>query len=209
MDITSWLQISLICFLGAISPGPSLALIMGNTMACGRTYGVATSIGHGTGIGWWAFLTAVGVVGVIVNNPSIMVVLQLLGACLLVYIGFRTITARNPLSTQQIGPKRSYSQSLLRGAGEGFLLSVLNPKVAIFFLAIFSHTIHVDATWVETVLIGGTAAIIDAFWYISVALVLTGTGLFESKEVIIRWGSGLVLILVALYLLGSMLEGLL
>ena len=51
MDTASWVQLAVVCFLGAISPGPSLVLVISNTMAGGRTYGVATSLGHATGIG--------------------------------------------------------------------------------------------------------------------------------------------------------------
>jgi len=51
MDITSWFQLVVICFLGAVSPGPSLALVIGNTIVGGRIYGVVTSLGHATGIG--------------------------------------------------------------------------------------------------------------------------------------------------------------
>ena len=209
MDITSWFQITAVCFLGAISPGPSLALIIGNTITGGRIYGVATSLGHAIGIGCWAFLTAVGVAEVIVGKTSISLVLQFSGACLLAYIGFRTITTSNRLPVQQISPQSNHSQTIFRGFGEGFLISLLNPKIAIFFLAIFSHIINTHASWTEPVLIGITAAVIDASWYVTVAVVLTGTGLIGIREIIIRRVSGIILILVALYLLGVMLRGLL
>ena len=68
MNIESWFQLVAICFLGAVSPGPSLALIVANTLAGGRAYGVVTSLGHGAGIGIWAFLTALGISGVIVDS---------------------------------------------------------------------------------------------------------------------------------------------
>ncbi|MBD86350.1 MAG: lysine transporter LysE, partial [Chloroflexi bacterium] len=50
MDIINWLQIVLICILGAISPGPSLAAVISNTTSSGRFFGVTTGIGHGIGI---------------------------------------------------------------------------------------------------------------------------------------------------------------
>ena len=212
MDIISWFQIAVICFLGAIAPGPSLALVIGNTVTGGRIYGVATSLGHAIGIGWWAFLTAVGVAEVIVGKSGILLVLQSSGACLLAYIGFRTITARDRLVVQQIGPGLLGSETLLRGIGQGFLISLLNPKVAIFFLAVFSHLVHPDSSWAETVFIGIIAAVIDAFWYVSVAMMLTSAGLvevFQDRETIIRRVSGMILILVAIYLVGVMPRGLL
>ena len=209
MDITSWFQIIAVCFLGAISPGPSLALVIGNTIAGGRIYGVATSLGHAIGIGCWAFLTAVGIAEVIVGKTSISLVLQFSGACLLAYLGFRTVTAKNRVPAQKLSPQLTHSRTLFRGFGEGFLISLLNPKIAVFFLAIFSHIINTPTSWAEPVLIGITAAGIDAFWYVAVAIVLTGTWMIGIRETNISRISGIVLILVALYLLSVMFRGLL
>ena len=58
MDLSSWLQLALVCLIGAMSPGPSLAVVIGNSLSFGRLYGIFTSLGHGVGIGWWAIVTA-------------------------------------------------------------------------------------------------------------------------------------------------------
>ncbi len=211
MDMTSWFQLIIICLLGAISPGPSLALVINNTLAGGRIYGVVTSLGHAVGIGWWALLTSVGVAEVMVDMSGVLLALQSLGACLLGYIGFRTLIAKDDLSVLQTYGHPTSSIMLFKGAGEGFLISLLNPKIALFFLAIFSHLVRPDSDWTEAGLMGITATLIDASWYISVALVLTGTSLikaFRGKETTIRMVSGVSLILIALYLLGVTLQGL-
>ncbi|MGE6140726.1 LysE family translocator, partial [Aeromonas rivipollensis] len=49
MEMTSWLALAAICVMGAISPGPSLALIIRNTVQGGQGHGVATALGHGMG----------------------------------------------------------------------------------------------------------------------------------------------------------------
>ena len=93
---------------------------------------------------------------------------------------------------------------MIRGASEGFLISLLNPKIALFFLAIFSHLVHSDSSWKETAMMGITAAAIDAGWYASVAVALTGTSLVaisHAKITAARRGSGVILILISLYLL--------
>ena len=212
MDITSWLQIVLICFLGAISPGPSLALVIGNTIDRGRMYGVATSLGHGTGIGLWALLTAIGIANLIVGMSGLLVSVQALGAFLIAYIGFRTLTSETKLTSRQSEQKSILSKMLIRGTIEGFLISLLNPKIALFFLAIFSHFVHPDSSWIETGLMGVTAGVIDAVWYMTVAILLTGVGatrISPHGENIIRKTTGSLLILIALYLLGTTLRNLL
>tara|TARA_Y100000310_G_scaffold51193_1_gene47222 strand:+ start:141 stop:788 length:648 start_codon:yes stop_codon:yes gene_type:complete len=212
MEVTSWLQIVLACFLGAVSPGPSLALVVGNTSAQGRIYGVATSLGHATGIGLWAVLTAVGLAEVIVETSGLLVGVQSLGACLIAYIGFRTLIAGDGLSVTQIDTSPNPPRMVLRAAGEGFLISLLNPKIALFFLAIFSHFVHSDVGWIQTGLMGTTAWVIDAGWYITVALTLTSTGMMrilEDRALVISRISGSFLVLLALYLLGGMVQYLL
>jgi len=207
MDISSWLQLTVVCFLGAVSPGPSLALVIGNTLSRGRSYGVATSLGHAIGIWWWAFLTAVGVAALIALNSAVMTVLQALGACLLGYIGLRTVMARNNASdppTNVANPA-----AWLRGAVEGFLISLFNPKVALFFLAIFSHLVGENLTWIEIGLMGIITAVIDGLWYVFVALIVTTAGvgsLVQAKQNAIAVVSGVILVMIALYLLVTTLR---
>lgn len=212
MEVSSWLQIVLVCLLGAMSPGPSLAIVVGNATARGRMYGVVTSLGHATGVGCWAFLTAVGIAEVIVEKSSLLVGVQLLGACLIAYIGFRTLISRNNLPIGQTGTRPSDPSKVLRGAGEGFLISLLNPKIALFFLAIFSHFVHPDSDWTQTGLLGLTAALVDAGWYIAIALTLTGPGMvriLRNGEHLVHKITGSLLILIALYLLGILIRGIL
>ena len=115
--------------------------------------------------------------------------------------------------------KKNYNVQILDAEAENFsfdqtaekILSI-NPKIAVFFLAIFSHLVHSDSNWTETGLMGITAAVIDACWYVSVAFFLTRANLimvFRGKETAINKVSGMTLILIALYLLGVMLRGLL
>ena len=51
MDIKSFIAISFVCAMGAISPGPSLVVVLRNTISGGRKQGVMTGIGHGVGLG--------------------------------------------------------------------------------------------------------------------------------------------------------------
>ena len=206
MNIDSWFQLAVICFLGALSPGPSLALVVNNTIVKGRVYGIVTGLGHGAGIGLWAFLTATGVAKLVLGESTILLALQTLGAFLIAYIGFRTLKVGDWTIVKSEKVQVTSSETLFRGIGEGFLISLFNPKIALFFLAIFSHLVDSDANHVEIVMMGVIAATIDALWYISVAFMLTKSGVirvFEKRGKIVSISSGIFLILIALYLLGG------
>jgi len=208
VDILSWSQIVLVCFLGAASPGPSLALVSANTLSGGRAYGIATSLGHAIGIGLWALLTAIGLAKVIVSTPAILIVAQLFGGCLVSYIGFRIISGKPGPSGSNISPPTSSSKTLIQGAVEGFLISILNPKIALFFLAIFSHFVEQHMGWTATGLLSITVASIDAGWYVAVTLTLTKAGMISLLQIhssTITKTSGTLLILIGFYLFCSII----
>jgi threonine/homoserine/homoserine lactone efflux protein len=201
LDIINWLQIVLICILGAISPGPSLAAVISNTTSSGRFFGVTTGIGHGIGITLWASITAVGISEMIVNNPNLLATAQLLGACLLGYIGYRTIGTSITFEKNLASTAKPH---LARGLSEGFMIALLNPKIALFFLAIFSQFIIPNSNWVDTAIMGITAGVIDAGWYILVAIVISRAlmpKVMQKKSLIIAKINGILLILISLYLL--------
>ena len=210
MDITSWFQLAIICLLGAMSPGPSLALVINNTVVKGRMHGIVTSLGHATGIGWWALLTAIGVTELLGDQGNVLLGFRACGACFLGYIGFRTIIADEKKHTGQIEKLNQSSEMLIRGAIEGFLISLLNPKVALFFLVIFSHFVYQDSSQIDVGIMGIMAASIDASWYVFVVLMLTTTKfntILKERESSARRYSGIILVLISLYLLAIMMKG--
>lgn len=206
MDMSSWLQLFVVCLLGAMSPGPSLGLVVNNSLSGGRLFGILTSLGHGTGIALWAMLTAVGIAGVIAARHEMLVAMQASGACLLAYVGARTALATDGLVGSGQRGTIPTPNVLLRGVAEGFLLSILNPKVALFFLAIFSHFVQEESSWTQTGLMGMSAGLIDALWYMLVTVSITTTnltGVLRKREVAIRRVSGSLLLLIAVGLLIS------
>ena len=212
MDSSSWFQIVIICVLGAMSPGPSLAAVVSNTLARGRMYGIATGLGHGFGILLWASLTAVGVAKMLVEVSALLLSAQFLGACLLAYIGYRSMGSGLDLTARPTASSFNLSQILFKGTGEGFMISLLNPKIALFFLAIFSQFVHQDSDWFEAGLMGITAGVIDSIWYIAVALVVSRAimpQIFQEKALIISKISGSLLILISVYLAFVVIQGLL
>ena len=65
-----WIQFAAICIVGAMSPGPSLALIIRNSIKYGRISGLLSSIGHAIGIGIYAAISVVGLQLILINYPK-------------------------------------------------------------------------------------------------------------------------------------------
>jgi len=214
MSATIWLQLFLICLLGAMSPGPSLAVVGTNTLSKGCMHGISTGIGHGFGIVLWAFLTAAGIAKIVVETNIMLILVQLLGASFLLYLGIRTLIDKTktdlPIFKQNKNPAPSYLIS--RAAGEGFLISLLNPKIALFFLAIFSHFVQPDSEWSEIASMGIMAGIIDAAWYSFIAITIARSGIIpfiKIHERLVNRIIGGFFIFVSLYLFITLTRNLL
>ena len=61
MSTIIFLQIFFVCLLGAMSPGPSMVVVINNAIFKNRYHGILTSIGHGIGIGIYAFFAVLGI----------------------------------------------------------------------------------------------------------------------------------------------------
>ena len=63
-----WVQFATICIVGAMSPGPSMALIIRNSIKYGRVSGILSSVGHAIGIGIYAGVSVAGLQIILINN---------------------------------------------------------------------------------------------------------------------------------------------
>ena len=88
MTPEAWVALATVCVLGAMSPGPSLAVVLRNTMVGGRRQGVMTGIGHGIGFGIYAFLAAAGIATALTLHESTELILKWGGIALLIWLGY-------------------------------------------------------------------------------------------------------------------------
>ena len=82
-----WIQFAAICIVGAMSPGPSLALIIRNSIKYGRVSGLLSSIGHALGIGIYAAISVVGLQLILINNIFVFNTIQFCGSVFLLILG--------------------------------------------------------------------------------------------------------------------------
>lgn len=171
MELHLWLSLVAICIMGALSPGPSLALIVKNTMAGGAKAGYASSISHGLGVALYAAITCTGIGIILVQSPMLFSIIQYAGAAFLLYLGISALLSKK----QQIDLEEHSepAQSKVNAWRDGFLIAFLNPKLAIFFLALFSQFVDADATMMQKVIMTATVGGIDAIWYCIVTFALS------------------------------------
>tara|TARA_B100001121_G_C18657695_1_gene607268 strand:+ start:881 stop:1501 length:621 start_codon:yes stop_codon:yes gene_type:complete len=169
LEIKSILILAIVCVSGAISPGPSLAVVIRNTIRGGRPQGIMTGLGHGLGITIYAFIAVAGLSSIFTRNQTLFVCVQIAGSLWLMWIGCKMILSFSKISSNV------HKTSGRMAFGEGFMISFLNPKILVFFVAVFSQFIHKGLTIIDKTIIIMIAAVIDTSWYILVATLLAGT----------------------------------
>ena len=198
MDIESLLGMSFVCAMGAVSPGPSLVVVLRNTIAGGRMQGIMTGIGHGLGFSIYAFIAVMGLSSVLLANEQLFNLLQVIGAFILIWLAFKLIAHKqSDLSVK-------YEESGYRGFFEGFMIAFLNPKILVFLVAVFSQFLNTDINNSDRFFMAIIAGAIDTMWYVFVAAVLAGTTIVdklrESAAIIDRL-IGMVLLMLSILLI--------
>lgn len=174
MDTAALLGLSFVCAMGAMSPGPSLAVVLRNTISGGRTQGVMTGIGHGLGFGIYALIAVTSLSAILVANESTFIFLQWSGAMILFWLAY------NMLTYQPSDAEFEHENSGRRGFLEGFMISFLNPKILVFLVAVFSQFIDPQMNNLDRVVMAIVAGLIDTIWYVLVAAVLSGTAVINK-----------------------------
>ena len=192
----------LICILGAMSPGPSLALIIRNSINFSRISGILTAIGHGSGIGLYAFITVLLLEFIKKNNEFIFIIIQICGGVFLIFLGLIFIlqkTTENEIQSYQV-----HSSSF----AQGFIIAIVNPKILLWFISFFSQFIGTSSSNLNKLILVITPSIIDAIWYSVVAILITSYGFKEKlikKKSLLQKIIGILLICIALSLIYNLI----
>lgn len=201
MTLAIWLTVVSICLLGAMSPGPSLAVVLQQTLRGGRKTGLIAAVTHGLGIGLYALLCISGIAVMITTSPVLFTALQWFGAVYLLWLGIKGLRARSP--DARTLPDAPTSGSAAR---DGFLVVFFNPKVAVFFIALFSQVIGSETTLLEKLAYAATALFIDMGWYMIVAWSFSNPrwlGRLQKNSVWFERIFGVILIALAARLLAG------
>ena len=118
-----------------LSPGPDIIYVLVQGMTNGKKYGVVTTLGLVSGIIIHTSLVAFGISAVIKQSETLFLLIKILGAGYLFYLAWQVYKSAPNIDVQV--PEAGQKSELAALFKRGFLMNVLNPKVAIFFLAFF------------------------------------------------------------------------
>ncbi|MEM7150217.1 MAG: LysE family translocator [Pseudomonadota bacterium] len=168
MALSLWFSLALVCMMGAMSPGPSLAVVLKHSLNGGMKNGMLAALSHGFGVGLYAAASLLGLGALMLQFPTVYQFLVYLGAAYLAYLGLKILFSKPNDSELQVQKSAVSSSKALQ---DGFAIAFLNPKLAIFFLALFSQFIDPENLTLNIgIIMCLTVFVIDTGWYLLVAL---------------------------------------
>ena len=199
MSLISWLTLIGVCVIGAMSPGPSLAVILQNRVQRSLSDALIASWAHAAGIYFWA-LAASSILGSLFQRiPTVKNYLTLAGAAFLVYLAIKSWGS-------QSNDDSAHNSQLPAAWLTGLSISLFNPKILVFFTALFSQLVPEGASITTLFGMATVAGLVDGIWYSCVSLLVGYVGLEKSldrhKVLLNRASAGFYLI-IAGYSLGN------
>ena len=199
MSLISWLTLIGVCAMGAMSPGPSLAVILQNRVQKSLRDALIASWAHATGIFFWA-LAACTVLGSLFQRiPTVKNDLTIAGSAFLIYLAIKSWGSH---SSEESAQNTQLPAAWLTGIS----ISLLNPKIFVFFTALFSQLIPEGASIATLLGMATVAGLVDGIWYSLVSLLVGHIGLEKSlsrHSVILNRASAGLYLIIAGYSLGN------
>lgn len=168
-----------------ITPGPDLAYVVGQSVARGHRAGILSAAGVALGSCTHAVASALGLTALIAASPLLFTLIKYLGAAYLIYLGARmilsTLIAASPSeSGLPQTPALDTRLLLLRG----FITSITNPKVLLFFIAFFPQFVVIEGGNHASafLLLGMTYALVGLMTDVMFALLAGGAAGVVAKN---------------------------
>ena len=198
MSLLVFFKIFTVCLLGAMSPGPSMVVVINNAIFKGRFHGILTSLGHGIGISIYALFAVLGIALIIKTNLFVFNAIKSSSIIFLIYLGIKSMIDKDKLDFEKKDLSGGFTSFL-----QGVSISLLNPKIFIWFVAIYSQFMSLENGKVYNLTLILTAGIVDTVWYVILTLLVTSSialEFFKNKNVLLKKFVGGVFIIIGVLL---------
>jgi threonine/homoserine/homoserine lactone efflux protein len=163
-----------VAVLLSITPGAATALVVRNAARGGRRHAFFTTTGNSIGVLAWGCFAAVGIATLVATSAAVFDGVKLAGAVALLVIGLRSLLGRAEADAHgAVGSGAAVAVSGRAALREGLITSIANPKLAVFFVALFPQFIpHGAAVLPSAVAMAAVIVAVDLIWYSALAFVV-------------------------------------
>lgn len=165
------------CLMLNLTPGQDTMFIVGRALAGGWQDGVAAALGIGAGGLVHTLAAAVGLAALLSGSPTAFTLIRWIGAAYLVYLGITMLAARSGAAGTTIAASPPATGRVRPAFRQGVLTNVLNPKVAVFFLAFLPQFVDpgTETRVLSFLLLGMTFVFTGTVWCLVLALTAART----------------------------------
>ena len=158
-----------------ITPGAATALIVRNALRGGRRHALWTNAGNSAGVLVWGCCAAAGVAAVVAASATAFDVIRVAGAIVLIIMGARSLWGRRDRSSdEKQGAVATACVSDRQALRDGLLTSLANPKLAVFFVALFPQFVPRGTPALPaTLAMVGVILCFDLVWYSALAALVS------------------------------------
>ena len=190
--------VAILNLLAVMSPGPDFVITVKNSIRYSRRSGIFTSMGIGLGLCIHLSYCAAGIGFIISKSIILFSIIKLLGAGYLIYIGISSILTKGQ-EAEITEEKTSDDLTRVQAFRTGFFTNVLNPKVTLFILSLFTLVIG-PATPAYVIFIISVIIILTAvIWFTIVSIFFTQLSVqrvfYKYENIINRFLGGLLVLL--------------
>ena len=180
MELSTWFLFIIVGLVAILSPGPAILLAISNSLQYGIQKVLLSSLGNITGLFLLSSAAVLGLGAVLKTSTTLFLILKVLGALYLVYLGIKQWRSKTNLFVSNQA-KNKDSKSNRYFFFEGFLIAMTNPKAILFFTALFPQFINLQSNFAPQFLMMTFTFMAMSF------LVLNAYGLLAFKAK--RWFS--------------------
>jgi threonine/homoserine/homoserine lactone efflux protein len=168
VHVSQVLTLAGIILLAAMTPGPDFLIVLRSVMTGGRRAGMAAALGIATGLLCWGAVTSLGIAGLLAASAVAFTVVKLVGAAYLVFLGVQALLAARRGYPKELDTGKE--KATARGAfAAGLVTNLFNPKVAVFFLALWPQLLPDHASFVQMATMAAVAAAAPLTWFLVLA----------------------------------------
>ena len=200
--LSEFLLLATVHLFAVASPGADFAVVLRNTLRSGKSIGLYTAFGVGLGILVHVAYTLLGVAFLLARSEFLFGLIKWAGAAYLLWLAYLSFQSRKQ-SAHQIKQTKGIQQTGFQAIKQGFIVNVLNPKVTLFFVALFTNIVSPDTPLLIQIGYGLWLSLYTMIWFSIVAwgfsrsIVLSW---YQEHGHFIDWAMGIMLSVIAIRL---------
>lgn len=175
--LNDFIALGIIGLLGAISPGPDFIVVTQSSLSYGKKAGIYTSLGVAIGCLIHISYCILGIGVIVAESIVLFNILKYLGAAYLIYLGIKALFSSATVNSLQGTAVAKANISAIAAFRKGLLVNLLNPKVTLFILSVFTQVIDPSTPIPIQASYGLEFGLIAFTWFSLLSLILNNSQL--------------------------------